>query len=110
MNLNNQFNSYDNSTQNISISYNVKNDIEAFKQALMEINIPNEEIENIEQAIFKDVDSEPVDNKKLGSNVKNAIKGLLAKLGDGIITSSISTVIPALTKALMNYYGYPVEF
>lgn len=110
MEFNNQFNSHDNSTQNISINYNIKNDIDAFEKALKAINVPDAEIDSLKNAICCDANSNEVANQKIGSNVQKAIKSLLTKIGDGIISSSITTVVPALTKALMNYYGYPVEF
>ena len=54
MQFNNTFNSYDNSTQNINISYDIKGDWNTLARVLKDLSVTTEQIEELKNAMLED--------------------------------------------------------
>lgn len=111
MQFNNTFNSYDNSTQNINISYDIKGDWNALAKVLKDLNVTTEQIEELKNAMLEDKkNAEGINNDTVLTKTRETAKKIASYVGLATANTSIVLVVQTIAKALSNYYGFPVQF
>lgn len=110
MSFHNEFHSHDNSTQNISLNYNLKGDFQKLENELMSIGIPSKNIEELKTAIIEDENfSKNIDDSLL-SKTKIAAKQMISFVASNATRTSVIVATQTLINALSSYYGFPVQF
>lgn len=111
MQFNNTFNSYDNSTQNININYNLKNDWNALEKVLNDLNVTSEQIDELKNAIQDDKSkANQIENDSVLFKTKEVAKKIVTFVGGTAANTSIVLTVQTLAKALSSYFGFPVQF
>lgn len=111
MQFNNTFNSYDNSTQNININYNLKGDINALEKVLNDLNVTSEQIDELKNAIQEDKNNTSlIENDSALIKTKEVAKKIVTFVGSTTANTSIVLAVQTLVKALSIYFGFPVQF
>ena len=94
--------SADHSTVNQSIQ---PNDIDAIKDELKRLGIPQEDIESLEEAINSD--PRPTEASKLGPKVAAWLGEAIKKAASGVWAIGIGIAGSVLPKLIAKYYGLP---
>ena len=111
MQFNNTFNSYDNSTQNINISYDIKGDWNTLARVLKDLSVTTEQIEELKNAMLEDKkNAGEINNDTVLTKTKETAKKIAYYVGLATANTSIVLVVQTIAKALSNYYGFPVQF
>ena len=111
MQFNNTFNSYDNSTQNINISYDIKGDWNALARVLKDLSVTTEQIEELKNAMLEDKKNvEEINNDTVLTKTKETAKKIASYVGLATANTSIGLVVRTIAKALAKFYGVPVQF
>lgn len=106
-NINFNFNSFDNSTQNNTITVN-NNDIDKILELLKEVNIPVSEISELKTAIIND-EEETKRTNSIGQNVKKWCVSIFDKITTGVIVNATLTIVKAkITSVLTAIYPFPI--
>ncbi len=109
MSINFSFNSFDNSTQNNTITIN-NNEIDRILELLKEVNIPVSDISELRQAIAMD-NEETKRTNSIGHNVKNWCLSIFDKVSTGLIVNATLPVIKEkISSVLSAIYQFPVQF
>jgi len=109
MSINFSFNSFDNSTQNNTVTVN-NNEIDKILEFLKEVNLSSQDISELKSAIEKDKEEVKTTNS-LGKNVKNWCLSIFDKVTTGLI---VNTSLPLIKKkigsVLTAIYQFPIQF
>lgn len=92
----------ENITQDVNQEIN-QNDIETLLRYLKNLNVCEEDLDELKEAISKDGERK---DKKFGNRVKEWIGGMMVKAAQGIWKIGQQTVPSLLTSALSHYYGW----
>lgn len=92
------------STINQNNQMNIKEiNFDDLAKYLMQNNVEFSDIKNLQEAI--ELDSRPIDSKKLGTNVSNWIAGMMGKAANGSWEIGIATAGTLLAEAISKFYG-----
>lgn len=83
----------------------IKDDFTSLKNQLLELNIPESEINELEKAIKGDSKSEVIKNKEFGPKVTNWLGSLILKSAKGLIPIIQGLAANIITKAIFLFYG-----
>jgi citrate lyase synthetase len=109
MSINFSFNSFDNSTQNNTITIN-NNDIDKILEVLKEVNLSLQDILELKLAIENDKDEVKTTNT-LGKNVRKWCLSIFDKVSTGLIVNVSLTLIKAkISDVLSAVYQFPIQF
>jgi hypothetical protein len=82
-----------------------KDDFSSLKKQLLELGVPNSEIDELESAINTDDKKEVIKNKSLGAKVSSWLGNLLRKSAQGTIPIIQNLSAKLISKAILLYYG-----
>lgn len=109
MSINFNFNSFDNSNQNNTITVK-NNEIDKILELLKEINLSSSDISELKTAIEND-NKEVKKSNSLGSNVRNWCLSILDKVTSGlIVNASLPLVKQTISNVLSAIYQFPIQF
>ena len=109
MSINFSFNSFDNSTQNNTITVN-NNDIDKILELLKEVNLSSQDISELNSAIENDKEEIKTTNS-LGKNVKNWCLSIFDKVTAGLIVNvSLPLIKEKIGSVLSAIYQFPIQF
>ena len=109
MSINFSFNSFDNSKQNNNIVVN-NNEIDKILKSLKEINLSEEDIAKLKNAINEDKTNNKQTNT-LGNNVKKWCTSIFDKIVTGaIVDITLPIAKEKLANVLYAIYQFPIQF
>ena len=82
-----------------------KADLSSLKKQLLELGVPDSEIDELESAINMDDEKEVIKNKSLGAKVSSWLGNLLTKSAQGTIPIIQNLSAKLINKAILLYYG-----
>ena len=82
-----------------------KDDFSSLKKQLLELGVPDSEIDELESAINTDDKKEVIKNKSLGAKVSSWLGNLLTKSAQGTIPIIQNLSAKLISKAILLYYG-----
>lgn len=109
MGINFSFNSFDNSTQNNTVTVS-NNDIDKILELLQEVNLSSQDIAELKSAIENDK-GEVKKTNSLGSNVKNWCLSIFDKVTAGLIVNASLPLVKAKVNSVLSaIYQFPIQF
>lgn len=109
MDINFSFNSFDNSTQNNTVTVN-NNDIDKILELLKEVNLSSQDISELKSAIENDKEEVKTTNT-IGKNVKNWCLSIFDKVTAGlIVNASLPLIKEKIGSVLSAIYQFPIQF